>query len=135
MVKPESVKLGFGPICWSKVQAEKTREGNVAYDGAYDGGDIILRRVNGKATANVPHILKCHSPTGFEWGYGGSGPADLALNILYAVTDNKVVAERYYQEFKWVFVATMPREGGVIKRDDIIRFCVKLFKEGEREDQ
>jgi hypothetical protein len=23
-----------------------------------------------------------HSPDGFEWGYGGSGPADLALAIL-----------------------------------------------------
>lgn len=23
-----------------------------------------------------------HSPTGFEWGYGGSGPAQLALAIL-----------------------------------------------------
>jgi len=23
-----------------------------------------------------------HSPTGFEWGYGGSGPAQLALALL-----------------------------------------------------
>lgn len=23
-----------------------------------------------------------HSPDGFEWGYGGSGPADLALSML-----------------------------------------------------
>jgi len=122
LVKPESVRQGFGPICWSKVQVEKTREGNAVYDGAYNGGDIILRRMNGKAIANIPHSIIRHSPTGFEWGYGGSGPADLALNILYAVTDNKAAAERYYQEFKWIFVATMPREGGVIKRDDIIGF-------------
>ena len=31
---------------------------------------------------NVPHLVVHHSPTGYEWGYGGSGPADLALNIL-----------------------------------------------------
>lgn len=24
-----------------------------------------------------------HSPTGLEWGYSGSGPADLALSILW----------------------------------------------------
>jgi len=24
-----------------------------------------------------------HSPTGFEWGYLGSGPSDLALSILW----------------------------------------------------
>ena len=29
----------------------------------------------------LPHIVY-HSPTGFETGYGGSGPSDLALAIL-----------------------------------------------------
>lgn len=29
----------------------------------------------------LPHVA-AHSPTGFETGYGGSGPADLALSIL-----------------------------------------------------
>lgn len=28
----------------------------------------------------LPHVIE-HSPTGFEIGYGGSGPADLALSI------------------------------------------------------
>ena len=32
-------------------------------------------------------VLRRHSPTGFEWGYGGSGPAQLALAILTTVTD------------------------------------------------
>lgn len=27
------------------------------------------------------HVVH-HSPSGFEWGYGGSGPSDLALSIL-----------------------------------------------------
>ena len=31
---------------------------------------------------NVPVTVIHHSPTGFEFGYSGSGPADLALNIL-----------------------------------------------------
>lgn len=26
--------------------------------------------------------LSLHSPSGFAWGYGGSGPSDLALSIL-----------------------------------------------------
>ena len=28
------------------------------------------------------HHVIYHSPTGFAWGYGGSGPADLAMSIL-----------------------------------------------------
>lgn len=44
---------------------------------------IILRRMAPLETAtNVPHLVTHHSPEGFEWGYGGSGPAELALNIL-----------------------------------------------------
>jgi hypothetical protein len=29
----------------------------------------------------LPHLVK-HSPDGFSWGYGGSGPADLARSLL-----------------------------------------------------
>lgn len=59
-----------------------------------------------------------HSPTGFQMGYGGSGPADLALNILYdylcriypPTSTEKLqklqdVAMRFHQRFKWEYVA------------------------------
>lgn len=114
-----SIQRGFGPVCWAKIQAEKNDK---EMSGIYDGGDIILRRINGYATANVPHIIKYHSPSGFEWGYGGSGPADLALNILYAITGNKEIAMRYHQKFKWEFIAGIPEEGGVIKKNEIIEW-------------
>lgn len=112
-----SIERGMGPVCWAKWQAERDHgTGMVAYDGPYDGGDIILRRVNGIATANVPHVIKRHSPTGFEWGYEGSGPADLALAILLAVTGNEKLADRLYQQFKRDVIARVPRDGAVIKR-------------------
>ena len=38
--------------------------------------------------------LADYSPTGFEWGYGGSGPAQLALALQ--------------QAFKWEVVALLP---------------------------
>lgn len=34
--------------------------------------------------ASIPRSVIWHSPDGFNFGYGGSGPADLALNILNA---------------------------------------------------
>ena len=46
---------------------------------------IELRREGMKAVTNVPRIVVHHSPAGFEWGYRGSGPSDLALNILEGV--------------------------------------------------
>ena len=48
-----------------------------------------------------------HSPTGFNWGYGGSGPSQLALAMLLVATDDEQVALRHYQDFKWAFVAGM----------------------------
>jgi len=30
---------------------------------------------------NVPYLVLHHSPTGFSWGYMGSGPTDLGLNL------------------------------------------------------
>ena len=35
-----------------------------------------------------------HSPNGFGWGYGGSGPAQLALAILLRATDRKTGASQ-----------------------------------------
>jgi hypothetical protein len=45
-----------------------------------------------------------HSPDGFNWGYGGSGPSQLALAVLLAVTGNP----GHYQEFKWRIIAALP---------------------------
>ena len=43
---------------------------------------IVLRRMDQQTSTNVPHLVIHHSPTGYAWGYGGSGHADLARNIL-----------------------------------------------------
>lgn len=47
-----------------------------------------------------------HSPTGFEWGYGGSGPSQLALAILcWHCASNEQRALNYYQRFKDTVIA------------------------------
>jgi len=52
----------------------------------------------------LPQQIVDHSPTGFEFGYGGSGPADLALNIL-ALFVSLNEAHELHQDFKWAFIA------------------------------
>ena len=52
--------------------------------------------------------LRNHSPDGFAWGYGGSGPSQLALAILEQFeTDTNAL--RWYQDFKWDVIATLPQ--------------------------
>lgn len=49
--------------------------------------------------------LANHSPDGFNWGYGGSGPAQLALGLCADALRNDYAAKLLYQEFKWMWVA------------------------------
>jgi hypothetical protein len=49
--------------------------------------------------------VRNHSPTGFEWGYGGSGPAQLALALLLDATGDEAIALQHYQTYKRRVVA------------------------------
>jgi hypothetical protein len=93
-----------------------------------DPRTIVLRRgPKGEAIAEgVAHRFVVHSPTGFEWGYGGSGPGDLALNILaefLAPPDAWVL----HQAFKWAFIAHVPREGGTLPAQAIGAWVAQHF--------
>jgi hypothetical protein len=41
----------------------------------------------------------------FNWGYGGSGPAQLALALLLDVTGDPDLSVKLHQHFKWQVVA------------------------------
>ena len=63
--------------------------------------------------------VRNHSPTGPAWGYGGSGPAQLALAILLAVTD-AATAERFYQKFKWSVIAPIETDRWTLDASDVL---------------
>ena len=48
-------------------------------------------------------------PRGFNWGYGGSGPAQLALAVLLKFTDRRTAVENY-QLFKWEIIAQLEQD-------------------------
>lgn len=90
----------------------------------YDPSDVVLyRQVDGTACASVDHIVR-HSPSGIEWGYTGSGPADLARSVLLAITDESTV-ERCYQAFKAEVLAHVPFAGGVLRAADVRRWLAR----------
>ena len=60
-----------------------------------------------------------HSPTGFEWGYGGSGPAQLALAILADHCESDEQALNFHQRFKWAVVAGLPHRGWTLTSEEI----------------
>jgi len=72
-------------------------------------GEAKTRRVwlNGKELLpDDSQAYRNHSPDGFAWGYGGSGPAQLALAVML-----EVKGEAFgYQEFKWKEIATLEQD-------------------------
>lgn len=74
------------------------------------GAVVVVREPDGIERDLPARLdLRNHSPTGFEWGYGGSGPAQLALAILAYQTGDDELALRLYQRFKEDVVARFDR--------------------------
>ena len=48
-----------------------------------------------------------HSPDGFNWGYGGSGPSQLALAICLLIYPEQK-ALLVYQDFKREVISSLP---------------------------
>ncbi len=76
-------------------------------------GDMETRRVwlDGKELLpDRSQRIRNHSPDGFCWGYGGSGPAQLALAVLLEIAPDEETALREYQTFKRELIATLAED-------------------------
>lgn len=140
---PESVQAGYGPICRRIIEGERARELHQENQGwgrldtpLTDG--VAMQRINGIACTNIHQIAWRHS-LGPEWGYGGSGPAELALNIceiygrrlahegyqlgpLENVRNGRTVhaeIRKIYQDFKAEFLCDIDEAGGFIPQAEI----------------
>jgi len=97
-------------------------------------GVSCWRAPDGTAISSIPHRHVHYAPTGFDWGFGGSGPADLALNVLalflplaadvtgVALRDGSSISEAtwaLHQAFKYDLIATLPRAGGHLTAETI----------------
>ena len=95
-------------------------------------GHVVQVTVDGRPL-NPRLDLWNHSPTGFEWGYGGSGPAQLALALLadHLGCDGEAVS--LHQDFKRTIVAVLPHAGWSLNSFDIQR-ALDALKAASRED-
>jgi hypothetical protein len=67
-------------------------------------------RIDGRRLSPVPsQQVWNHSPDGFNWGYAGSGPAQLALAILLAAGLDEERAVRLHQWFKADYIQHLPQ--------------------------
>jgi hypothetical protein len=100
------------------------------YEGRREGCAALVR-VNGRPL-NPRLDLWNHSPTGFEWGYCGSGPAQLALAILADHLSVDRQALDIYQHFKWAVVAELPKNGWTLTSREIDQSLERIRKQEVR---
>lgn len=133
----ESIERGLGPICAARETAiAESNEFGDKVDIPFNPEtmDIVCRRDENGLHFNIYQVFRHHSPSGLEFGYLGSGPADFALNIAALFTNHlneprtvtlwdkkkiSLTAWQLHQRLKEKFIATLPREGGTIKGDAI----------------
>jgi hypothetical protein len=83
--------------------------------------------------------LRNHSPDGFEWGYGGSGPSQLALAIIADTLrdrmPNKPEADRMtmmvYQDFKWHVIQGLAYNTWQLAQDAVFNWFLEHVKKFE----
>lgn len=66
-----------------------------------------------------------HSPDGFAWGYGGSGPAQLALSLLLHFTDDEHWSLNHYQNFKFEVVGSWDQYQNVRLPNKVVTDWIK----------
>lgn len=58
------------------------------------------------------HICDDECDRNFTWGYGGSGPHELAWSILYELYGEEI-ADMYGQRFKWDMLSELDQDGAL----------------------
>jgi hypothetical protein len=97
----------------SHIQSRTSADPDVIYVGYRRRGSAIVEKQSDQEQLTPERSLELanHSPSGFEWGYGGSGPAQLALALLLDYTDNEEVALAEYKAFKTEVVSRLECSG------------------------
>jgi hypothetical protein len=103
---------------------KRTRRGpssDTVYHGRRDPtapvGKECTVTVDGEPLA-LRYDLLSASPAGFEWSYGGSGPAQLAVALLAHAFDDEF-AKCHYQRFKREVVAKLPEERWILRKRNL----------------
>jgi hypothetical protein len=90
---------------------------------------IVIEDSGKEHPLNLRLDLRNHSPTGPEWGYSGSGPAQLALAILCDALGDDERAQRLYQMFKFKVIAGLDRDQPWTMKAHAVRMMAHIIEQ------
>jgi hypothetical protein len=98
-----------------------------------DQGCEVTVEEDGVVQPLAPRLdMRSHSATGFEWGYGGSGPAQLALALAADLLGDDDRAQDVYQRLKFKVVGGLPRDGWVLTEGRLRAAVEAIERERDR---
>jgi hypothetical protein len=95
-----------------------------------DGCAVVVSDTGGSRALPPRLDLRNHSPTGFEWGYGGSGPAQLALALAADVLGDDEAALGVYQRLKFRVVGRLAEGGWTLTESELAEVIRSLTRPG-----
>lgn len=137
---------GYGMLASGEAARWKPPDGDVVLEQVPDFtlGLDYSDRLHYRVRTNVRWSVVSHSPDGFEWGYSGSGCADLSLNILNMFVppayDKREPVPCYegeasrtawdlHQDFKQAVIARVPWDGATLSGKEIRRWIDERTRE------
>ena len=104
----ESV-MNLCSVLHREVVTERSQLQHPVYVGTRHEGTPVVSRVQSHIHLPLDRSqeLVNHSPSGIEWGYRGSGPAQLALALLLDYTGDQDLALQHYMPFKDAVVSRL----------------------------
>ena len=105
----------------------------IAHDGTVTSRECKVEvRINACHFPLDPCFKKRkHSPTGFEWGYCGSGPAQLALALVADACGAEFARPEIYQRVKAIIVGGLPSDGWTLTAKQVQECVMQIVAQKE----
>jgi Family of unknown function (DUF6166) len=94
------------------------------------GAEVIaIDEEGGQEPLDPRFDLRKHSMSGFNWGFGGSGPAQLSLALLADALCDDEKAQHFYQDFKFKVIGRFAGDTFEISEQEICQKVAALEAE------
>jgi hypothetical protein len=96
-------------------------KGYYGFDDGDSGAVVFVSNAGGRMEPlPLGGDIVNHSPSGFAWGYSGSGPAQLAVAILADYFGCAQAARGLHQQFKFAAIAGITEKQWTMTDSDIV---------------
>jgi hypothetical protein len=68
-----------------------------------------------RASKRSPHFPSSQ----WEWGYGGTGPADLAWSLVFDATADREQTDTVFQRVKWAVVSRLNKAHWILSAEEL----------------